>query len=64
MDVVRMRGDYEQKHLDKILDRLAKLQLLKAMAISNADKETELKASIRLEEVKREYNFYKKGYGL
>ena len=59
-EVVRIGIDRESKHLDKILDRLASAQKIKAGYIVR--KKCVAAISGRIEEIKREHTFYKEAY--
>ena len=61
-DVVRMSPEYEKKHLDKILDKLARLQVGKALAIASGKKDVAIDIGVRITEVRQEYETFKKGY--
>ena len=63
-DVARMSGGYEQKHLDKILYNLERVQTAKARAIIDKNESLILRLGVRANEIKNEYDFFKKGYGL
>jgi len=63
-DIARMSSDYEQKHLDKILANLDRLQIAKAKSIIAKDQPLINRLGVRINEVKKEYDFFKKGYGL
>ena len=62
LDVVIMEPSYNQKHLDKILDRLDSAQRVKADHI--VKKRCVMSINVKIGEINREYKFYKEAYEL
>ena len=64
-EVVRMKDARNQKHLDRIRERLERALILKAdCIIGTVDTMTVDDANDIVENIVEEYNFYKEGYGL
>jgi len=67
--VFRMSGKHEQQHLDKILKNLNRVKAAKKEAIENKTCKTNndgliQSLGVRINEIKREYDFFKKEYEL
>lgn len=62
VEVVRMSAEREASHLDKILDRLASAQRVKADYI--VKNRCVIGINGKIEEILIEHKFYKEAYGL
>ena len=64
MSAVLKDKTYDQKHVDKILDKLDRAVMGKAKCIAGGDYSTADMFSDKIDDIQKEHDFYKQEYGL